>query len=221
MSSDPTTAELVGLVIVLGGLLFTFWALATDMSDLMNVRYYGEVGGPRWITARGHLLANLKFLGAWVCALVWVGVAVYLPSRTDEPTATLAQLVGWCRVLMAFCVLLAQIDQRATRFSLSRLPLESWERMVAAMSAGMAPAERVALVRRLGLATDAGRQMGHLVANELQAPVASLSLLSDDEVLAPEHRAIVDDVIADLVGVAARARALHGEIKALVPEEER
>jgi hypothetical protein len=209
--AEPTLAELLGAVIVLHGLLFSAWALIDDGWDLVNVRRYGVVGGPRWIAAQGHFFFNVTLIVGWLCFLVQIAVAVYLPSRTDEPAADLSYWVGWARLGFAACVLIAQVHQRAARLKMRRLPLEAWDRMVASMDA----AGRDVLMSRLLRATGAGRQMGHLVAGELQFPVSLLDELADDPSLGDERRAAIVAAQESLIRVNNGIRALHQEVKGL------
>jgi hypothetical protein len=208
---NPTVPELIGVVVVLGGLGFSCWAMIDDIWDLVNVYRYGDVGGPRWVAASGHLAFNATMLAGWLCFLYVIAVAVYLPSRTDEPAAELGWWVGWARLGFVACVLAAQVHQRTARLKLRRLPLEAWERMVVSLDAS----GRELLMSKLLRATDAGRQMGHLVAGELQLPVALLDELSADPGIGDERRAAILAAQESLLRVNDGIRALHQEVKGL------
>lgn len=215
MIFDPTTAELLGVVLVLAGLLFSGWAMVDDAFDLLNVWRFGEVGGPRWVAATGHLMFNATLFVGWICFLVVIAVAVYLPSRTDEPAADLAFWVGWARLGFAVSVLFGQIHQRTARFKLRRLPLEAWEQMILTMFDGLGVEDRQVLTQRLFRATAAGRALGHTVANDLQAPVIVLDRILSDPAsteLEKEEAAQALDAIETMM---ESVRNLHAEIKLL------
>jgi hypothetical protein len=215
MTFDPTFAELLGALVVLGGLGFSSWALIDDAFDLLNVWRFGEVNGPRWVAATGHLLFNLTLLVGWLCFCGVIAVAIYLPSRTDMPAAELSLIVGWLRVAFACTVLVGQVHQRNARFKLRRLPLEAWERMILTMYDGLGVEDRAALSRRLFRATAAGREIGHAVANDLQRPVAVLDEIARDDRADPEIRQMATDALADIDSVIRHTSALHAEIRLL------
>lgn len=212
---DPTTAELLGVVLVLAGLLFSAWALVDDAFDLLNVWRFGEVGGPRWVAATGHLLFNATLLAGWLCFLLVISVAVYLPSRTDEPAADLSFWVGWARLGFAASVLFGQVHQRTARFKLRRLPLEAWEQMILTMFDGLGVEDRQVLTQRLFRATAAGRALGHAVANDLQAPVTVLDRIISDPASTEMEKEEAAEAMTAIETMMTHVRALHAEIKLL------
>lgn len=217
MIEPPTLAELLGAVIVLGGLLLSGWALVDDAWDLVHVRRFGEVGGPRWVSGMDHLVSDLSSLGAWTFFLVVISIAIYLPQRTDQPGDTLSAIVGWCRFFGSVCFLAAQANRRVSRIKLQNLPLEAWERMMVAMFEGMSPRDQVGLRTRLLTATMAGREIGHTVANDLQLPVAVLDAIADDPSAPPERRAEAAEALAMIEQTIASVRLLHARIKSMEP----
>lgn len=208
---DATLSEVLGGLVVLAGLGFSLWALIDDAYDLLYVYRYGEVGGPRWIAASGHLLFNLTMTLGWLLFCGVLAVAIYLPSRTDEPAAELAWVVGWLRLGFALCVLGGQIHQRTARFKLRKLPLDAWERMIDNLDAP----GRLLLLRRFSSTSEVGRAMGHTVANTVQMPVAVLDEIAEDEAVAPERRqeaALARDALQQM---SREVGSLHAQVKAL------
>lgn len=61
----------------------------------------------------------------------------------------------------------------------------------------------------------AGRQMAHLIADDLQIPVATLDLFCRDVELSEDQRTAACEALAALDRVMGRVRALHREIKDL------
>lgn len=210
----PTLSELLGGAIILGGLGLSLWGLIDDLWDLVNVRRFGEIGGPRWISAEEHLFSDLSFLGAWTCILGVLGIAIYLPARTDPVGGVLALTAGWLRFGATVLFLLAQVNRRVGRQKLRNLPLEAWEQMLASMMDGMSPVDRDAMTTRLLAATAAGREMGHRVANDLTQPVAALDAIATDERVPASLRSDAALAIANLDAMLTRVKGLHAEIKA-------
>lgn len=215
MAEAPTLAELIRAVIVLGALLLSGWALVDDLSDLANVRRYGEVGGPRWITASEHLWFNGTLLVGWLLFLAVTAIAIYLPDRPDAVENELVAIAGWCNLGFAVCVLLAQMHRRVGRSKLRSLPREAWERMLRSMLTGMSDIDQEAVATRLLAATTAGRQIGHAVYNRVAPAVGVLSLIAEDEREHPERRAEAAGALAELERLVDTTRALHAEIKRL------
>lgn len=212
--SGTTLNEVLRVVIFLGGLGFSAWALIDDAVDLLNVRRFGEVGGPRWYAAAGHFLFNLTLLIGWLLFGGVAAIAVYLPPRPGQTAEALTIVAGWLNFGFSVCVLVGQVHQRAARFHLKRLPIEAWERMVATMFDGLDLEGRAELTGRLLRATHAGREMGHLVRNELQLPVSVLDAMAADAALTMVQRDRATQALANLERVAVQVEALHAEIKA-------
>lgn len=215
MTEAPTLAELLAVAVVLFGLGLSCWALVDDTWDLYHVYRFGEVGGPRWVAANEHFLFNGTLLVGWLLMLGLVAIAVYLPTRTDQPTTILTDWAGWLRFGFMVAVLMAQTHRRIGRQKLRNLPLESWERMLASMFDGLTVAERESLSHRLLAATTAGREMGHLIANRLTAPVGLIDLVLVNAVgLTAEQRADLEEAREHILAVSDSAAGLHAAIKA-------
>lgn len=212
---DPTITELIRVVIVLGALWLSGWALIDDVTDLVNVRRFGEVDGPRWITAMEHLLFNGTLLVGWLQFLGVVAIAVYLPSRPDAVENELSVIGGWLSLGFSVCVLLAQVHRRVGRTKLRSLPLSAWERMLTSMLTGMSTKDREAISTRLLAATALGRQVSHGTYNRISPAVGLLSLILEDEQETPERRTDAAMALAELERLVETTRALHAEIKAL------
>ena len=210
----PTAAEILGGVVILVGLGLSLWSLNDDIIDLDYVREHGIVGGPRWVAATEHAWTSLSFLVGWLCILYVLGVAVYLPARGDVEQDALAASAGWARLGFTVFVLVAQVHRRIGRAKLRALPAESWEQMLLMMFDGLGPVERISLNERLLMATAAGRQMGHLIANELSPPVGLIDIVLASAVLTDQQRADLIEAREHIVAVSARAANLHAEIKA-------
>lgn len=208
---DTTLSELIGLVIVLFGLGFSAWALVDDAFDMFAVWRFGEVHGPRWIAATGHFLFNCSMLLAWLLFLLLISIAIYLPTRTDQPSTVLSDTAGWLRIGYAFLFLFGQVHQRVARFKLRRLSLDAWEQMIASLDAR----GRAALMRRLRRATALPREMGHSLANELQAPVTMCDRIISDPTSTDAERAEAIEAMQAIDGVMAHIRTLHAEARLL------
>lgn len=66
-------------------------------------------------------------------------------------------------------------------------------------------------------AIDAGREMGHAVANDLQPAIALLDEIRDDEAMPEDLRIRAAEAAEALDQVLVHVRAVHQEIKALEP----
>ena len=212
--TDPLTmAEVLRTIIVLGGLLLSGWALIDDAWDLVNVKRFGEVGGPRWVLATEHLWFNGTLLAGWVCALGVLAIAISLPPRSDADQHALAQVGSWLTLGFGASILLAQGVRRAGRIKIRSLPLASWERMLASMVDGLSHEDRTALLGRLLTATTAGRELGHLIANRLAPSVGLIDLVVEAGGLSEGQRADLTEARDRIVAVSAEAASLHAEIK--------
>lgn len=216
--TDVTLSEMIGMVVFLGGLGLSCWALVDDIWDLTNVYRFGEVGGPRWVSAMEHFLFNGSMLLGWAMLLGLTGIAIYLPSRQEPNADTLGFVAGWLRLGAGFAFLTAQIHRRVGRVRLQRLPLEAWETMLASMFDGMSVQDRTTLLARLLRVSHAGREMGHLIANTLQQPVATLSILQEDRRLTDEERADIAASLDALDMVGRQVQVLHSEIRSNDPD---
>lgn len=211
---DPLSlSEMLRTIVVLGGLLLSGWALIDDLWDLVTVRRFGEVGGPRWVLAVEHIWFNATLLAGWLFFLGVLSVAISLPPRTDVEQNAWARIASWLNVGFGCAVLLAQAVRRAGRIRIRALPLSAWERMLASMVDGLSVEDRAALLGRLLVATTAGRQMGHLIANSLAAPVGLIDLVLETATLTDEQRADLIEAREHILGVSTRAAGLHQEIK--------
>lgn len=213
MTEQVTLTELLRLVIVAAALVLSGWAIVDDLWDLVHVRRYGEIDGPRWVTAMEHLLFNGTLLAGWLLYLVLVGIAVYLPDRPNASEHTLATAAGWLSLGYSVCVLVAQVHRRVGRSRLRSLPLDAWERMLAAMFDGLTHEQRVSVSSRLLAATSAGRELGHAAANLAQAPVALLDEIARDARETPERRAEAANALAMMEQLMGHVRGLHMKIK--------
>jgi hypothetical protein len=217
MTEEPSLAELLRVVIVVGGLLLSGWAIVDDVWDLVNVRRYGEVGGPRWVLAVEHLWFNGTLLVGWLCALGVVGIAISLPPREDADQDLLATVASWLTFGFGVCVLLAQGVRRAGRLTIRALPLVAWEQMLASMVDGMSAADRASFRTALLRSTAAGRELGHLAANEMQPAMGLLSMLSEDARIPSDYRADAASAVEALDRAIVHIKALHAEIRAQDP----
>lgn len=214
MIEAPSLSEVVSAIVILCGLGLSLWALVDDVSDLAYVQRFGEVDGPRWVAAMEHLWFNSTLLVGWLCMFGLISIAIYLPARADQTENELTTVAGWLRLVFIAAVLIAQVHRRVGRLKMRRLPLESWERMLLSMFDGLTPEERTSLSTRLLAATSAGREMGHLIANELSAPVGLIDLVLDTAVLTTQQRADLEEAREHILGVSGRASGLHAEIRA-------
>lgn len=210
-----TLAEALRAVLVLSALALSLWALVDDVWDLINVSRYGEVDGPRWVAALEHLLFNGTLLIGWLCYLMVVSIAIYLPRRTDPVLDFWATLGGWGSLGFAVCVLLAQIHRRVGRVRLKSLPLAAWERMLASMVDGLTPEQREPVTARLLASTTAGRELGHVIANETAPAIGLIDLVLATAVLTERHRADLVEAQEHIAIISERGAALHQEIKRL------
>lgn len=215
MNEPLSLTEIVRLTIVLGALTLSVWALIDDVADLVNVRRFGEVGGPRWLAASEHFWFNATLLVGWLCYLGVVSIAIYLPSRADPALNAWALIGGRLSLGFAACVLLAQVHRRIGRNRLKSLPLDAWERMLAAMVDGLTPSQRESVSTRLLASTTAGCELGHVIANETAPAVGLIDLVLESAVLTEHQRGDLVEAQRHILVVSERGAALHAEIRRL------
>lgn len=209
----PSLAEVVSAILILGALGLSLWALIDDIGDLINVRRYGEVGGPRWVAAMEHFWFNATMLFGWGCFLGLISIAIYLPSRLGATESELGTVAGWLRLGYTAAFLVAQLHRRVGRLKMRKIPIESWERMLLSMFDGLTPQERISLSTRLLAATSAGRELGHLIANRLGVPVGLIDIVLTSAVLTERQRADLSEARDHILAVSDNAAGLHAEIK--------
>lgn len=210
---QPSLSELISGVLILSGLGLSMWAMADDVSDLVRVRRYGEIGGPRWVSAMEHFLFNGSLLFGWVCVLGLLSIAIYLPSRPSAVENELGTIGGWLRLGFVLAVLVAQINRRVGRQKMRSLPLAAWERMLSSMFDGLNHEQREVLSKRLLSVTLAGREMGHAINNGLAQPVGAIDLVLSTATLNAVERADLIEAKENILAVCERVSGLHTEIK--------
>lgn len=213
MIDAPSLAEVVSAIVILAGLALSFWALLDDVGDLLNVKRYGEVGGPRWVAASEHFLFNSTLAVGWLCFLGLISIAIYLPPRPGPTENELATVAGWLRLAFTVAVLIAQVHRRVGRVKMRAIPVESWALMLASMVDGLSSDERASISMRLLAATSAGREMGHLIANGLTPPVGLIDLVLTAAALTDQQRADLTEAREHILAVIGRAAGLHSDIK--------
>lgn len=206
---------MIRAAIVLGALLLSVWALVDDVWDLVNVRRFGEIDGPRWVTAMEHFWFNATLLGGWCCYLGVVAIAIYLPARSDPTQNDLATVAGWLNLGYGVCVLVAQVHRRVGRVRLKQLPLAAWERMLASMVDGLTPEQRESVSARLLASTTAGREISHVISNETAPAVGLIDLVLATAVLTDRQRADLLEAQEHIAIISDRGARLHPEFKRL------
>lgn len=126
IQAHATVVEALAALLGVLGIAFSAGCMVDDLLDLRVVKREAEVGGPRWITARGHLLFSLAMTAAWVGYLHVALIAAYLPPRPDMPDAPLVTQVAGMRLIYAVFVLTGQLALRRTRWYLRSMPRERW-----------------------------------------------------------------------------------------------
>lgn len=215
MADSPSIAEMIRVAIVIGALTLSIWALIDDVWDLVNVRRYGEIDGPRWVAAMEHFWFNATLFVGWLCFLGVVSIAIYLPARADPTQNAWATVAGWLNLVFGAGVFVAQVHRRVGRVRLKNLPLAAWERMLASMVDGMTPEQRESVSARLLASTTAGREISHVIANESAPAVGLIDLVLATAVLTDQQRADLIEAQQHITVVSDRGARLHPEFKRL------
>lgn len=161
--------------------------------------------GPRHKFALGFLVGIGLLLLVW-CGFLALGVNALLnPPPTTPDRAAASERAGWILVGLESVLFLFQT-------------ILTWA-WIAVGSKTLHPANQDAptlgeLVLR---AIDAGREMGHAIATDLQLPVMVLDEMARDETASPEERARAAEALAALDQIKTRVADLHRRIKEMEP----
>lgn len=161
--------------------------------------------GPRHKFALGFLLGIGLLLLVW-CGFVALGAnAILNPPPITPDREAASERAGWILVGL-----------ETVLFAFQAILMWAW---VAVGAKTLRPARQEAptLGELVIRAIDAGREMGHAVAKDLQPAVALLDELARDDAASPEIRARAAEALAALDQALVRVRSLHAEIKALEP----
>lgn len=124
--ANATGVEALAAIVGVAGIAYSLYSLIDDVYDMRAVAAEGEVGGPRWITARGHLLFSVAMLAGWFGYAHVAIIAAYLPPRPDMPDSTIVGQVAAMRLVYAVLMLLGQLTLRWTRLQLRGMPRSQW-----------------------------------------------------------------------------------------------
>lgn len=151
---------------------------------------------------------TLGFLwGVGLLFLVWLGfVALGVNAALNAPPTTIdraeaSDRAGWILVCL-----------EAVLMAVQGVLFWSWV-MVGKPTLGTD--HPVTLSDILEASTDAGREMGHLISNDLQQPLSVLEQVAADSAVTAKRRADAALAVENLDLVMVRVRALHEEIKRL------
>lgn len=162
--------------------------------------------GPRHRFALGFLIGGLLLLVVWLGFVALGANALLSPPAPDPVRQASADRGGWILTCLATVLLAFQAVLVWAWLSLARPSLGP------ALLGTASPSELLFRV------IDLGREMGHLVANDLVRPVTVLDEIARDEQTPAELRAEAAVAIADLETVMRRVKAIHETIKRQEPE---
>lgn len=156
--------------------------------------------GPRHKFALGFLLGVALLLVVW-CGFVALGAnAVMNPPPVDEQRAAASERGGWILVCL-----------EATLFVFQAILMWAW---IAVGRPTLHPGQQLpTLADLLEEATEAGREMGHLIANSAQLPVAVLEEVAGAPSVPERLRADAARALVSMDELMEHARSLHAEIK--------
>lgn len=162
--------------------------------------------GPRHKFALGFLL------GIGLLLLVWLGFVALggnalatLPPVTPDRQAA-SDRAGWILVAL-----------EGVLFVFQSILMWAWL-AVGAKTLRPLSHEPPTLSDLVLRAIDAGREIGHGIANDLQRPVSVLDEIATTEGLDPSLRMAAAVAVADLDHIKIRVAELHARIKALEPK---
>lgn len=203
VSALEATWSLVAVigVAVATGFLAHIWLSYRSVHEWIR-RGWAVRWGPRHKFVLGFLV------GAGLLLLVWLGfvllginAALNAPPTTPDRAAA-SERGGW--ILVGLEVVLLGVTA-----------LLGWAWVTVGKPTIASDGEAETISDLLKASTDAGREMAHAIADDLQVPVAVLDQFSRDERLTDDARRQATEALACLDRVMARVRQLHREIKRL------
>jgi hypothetical protein len=195
-----SAVALLGTAVSLA-LLVHIWLSYRAVSAWIN-----EGRAVRWGPRHKFVLGFL--IGIGLLLLVWVGFvalganALVNPPPVDAERQAASDRAGWILVIL-----------ESVLFGFQGILLWAWVSLArpSLHPSGVEPNTPAMLLFR---AIDLGREMGHLIANDLTRPVSVLDEIARDERTPAELRADAALAIADLEAVMQRVKAIHEAIKA-------
>lgn len=161
--------------------------------------------GPRHKFALGFLVGIGLLLLVW-CGFLALGAnAIMNPPPTTPDREAASERGGWILVCL-----------EAALFVFQAMLTWAWI-SVGSKTLHPARAEAPTLGELVLRAIDAGREMAHLIANDLQRPVAVLEEVAETDGIDPILRTNAALAVTDLERITARVAANHARIKAMEP----
>lgn len=204
--TNASSLELSWTGVAVAGLLFSLVFLGYLLRSYQAVEGWIERGlAYRWGPRHKFVLGFL--LGIGLLAIVWVGFillggnAILNPPPPDPIREVSSERAGWILVILESFLFLVQTAL-----------LFAW---VVVAHPSLQPTPEKSPMELVLEATDAGREMGHAVANALQRPIALFDLLLHDEHLTPAMKSQIEEALKDLESVLTHSQVLHLRIKAL------
>lgn len=207
LTSNASVLEMTWLGVSVLGIAFALAFWAHVWASYFAVRDWIRRGwAVRWGPRHKYILGFLW--GVALLLLVWLGFAglginaALNPPPVDPVRAAASERGGWLLTALVTVLLL---------FS----AILFWVWMIVGRPRLASGGETPTISDLLEAATLAGRQMGHLIADDLQIPVATLDMFCRDAKLSESQRTAACEALDALDRVMARVRQLHREIREL------
>ena len=205
MAGTVSHLEMVWTLIAVAGLLFSAWLTLAGWADFQAVESairrtppLARRWGPRWWVGLSAVVANLTLIVAWA-VFIFIGIMAMQwpppPPTTEQAVAN--TWVGWALILAELVI----------------AGVQGWHLFVRGRVEHETPT--VAIMGRLAQVAEDGREMGHLVAGEIQRPMTLLEEMANHPALPEDRRAEARAALMDLDTVLVRVRLLHQEIRDL------
>lgn len=163
--------------------------------------------GPRHKFALGFLVGIGLLLLVW-CGFIALGAnAIVNPPPTTPDREAASERGGWILVCL-----------EGVLFVFQTILTWAWMAVGAKTLHPHTAHELPSLGELVIHAIDAGREMGHGIANDLQRPVAVLDEIALTEGIDPSLRTAAAVAVADLDHIKIRVAELHARIKAMEPQ---
>lgn len=192
---------IIGIAVAVG-FLANVWLSYRAVQSWIE-RGWARRWGPRYKFVVGFLSV------AGLLVLVWIGFAVLgINAMLSPPPLTPDRAAASERGGLILVVL------EVFLLGLTGLLLWAWV-AVGRPSMPNSAADEPSLADLLEASTEAGRTMGHLIADDLQMPVGAFDLIASDPRVPADVRRMAAEANESLDRIMERVRRLHAEIKRL------